>query len=174
MKTLIRLLGFCAVAFAAIPATADNAVATSERIVVPAHDIMRGQVIGDGDLVYANIPSGSVLVPVATSMNQLVGREARRLLRANEAVRADDVRRPILVERGSTVTMTFEAPGLVLTATGKAMGEGGMGETVVVLNPVSYRQITGIVTGPGQVRAGVMTQVSPGQLASTRNDQETP
>ena len=43
--------------------------------------------------------------------------------------------------------MTFDEPGITLTATGRATSEGGMGETVTIVNPVSYRQITGVVTG---------------------------
>jgi len=89
------------------------------------------------------------------------------VLRAGQPVRADDVRKPILVTKGQTITMTFAAPGLTLTATGRAMSEGGMGETVTVQNPVSYRQITGVVTGAGEVRAGDITSVvSPSQTAS--------
>jgi hypothetical protein len=36
-----------------------------------------------------------------------------------------------------------------------------------VLNPVSYRQITGVVTGPGQVRAGDATPPAPQQIAQS-------
>jgi flagella basal body P-ring formation protein FlgA len=82
------------------------------------------------------------------------------VLHAGEPLRRSDVRRPILVTKGSTVTLTFDAPGLTLIAVGKAMSEGGIGETVTVLNPVSYRQVTAVVTGPGEVRAGDVTPVS--------------
>ncbi len=124
------------------------------RVVIPTHDIARGEVIGKADLIYGTIPSTSSLSGIATSANDLDGREARRLLRAGETVRADDVRRPILVTKGSTVTMMFELPGVSLTAIGRAVSEGGLGESVTVLNPVSYRQITATVTGAGQVKAG--------------------
>ena len=85
------------------------------------------------------------------------------MLRAGESVRLEDVRHPTLVTKGSTVTMIFEAPGITLTAIGRAMSEGGMGETVTVQNPVSFRQISAVVTGPGQVRA-----LSAGASASPR------
>jgi hypothetical protein len=57
-----------------------------------------------------------------------------------------------------------------LTATGKAMSEGGMGENVTVLNPVSFRQITAIVTGQGTVKAeaGMGATVSPRMASITR------
>ncbi len=124
------------------------------RIVTPVHDIARGDVIADSDLPYGTAEQGAMFGNVVTSMNQLDGMQTRRVLRAGEAVRADDVRKPVLVTKGSTVTMTFVAPGVQLSATGKAMSEGGLGETVVVLNPVSYRQVSATVIGAGQVRAG--------------------
>jgi len=133
----------------ALPALADTGV----RIVVPARDIARGETISESDLSYVFVAAGNVMSGTATSADSLVGMQTRRVLHAGESVRTDDVRRPILVSKGSTVTMIFEAPGVTLTATGRAMSEGGLGESVTVLNPASYRQIIAVVTGPGSVRA---------------------
>jgi flagella basal body P-ring formation protein FlgA len=144
----------------AFPAFAD----TGLRVVVPAHDIARGDTIQESDLTYQTIADANVMSGTVTSMTMLVGMEARRVLRAGESVRGDDVRHPILVTKGSTVTMTFEAPGITLIATGRAMGEGGQGQTVTVLNPASYRQISAVVTGPGTVRAESSLQ----QLANAK------
>jgi len=36
---------------------------------------------------------------------------------------------------------------------GRAMSEGGIGDTVTIQNPASYRMISAIVTAPGTVRA---------------------
>ncbi len=165
MKNL-RDLALAAVAFAACPAFADQVLPT-EQIVVPAHDIQRGEIIADSDLAYQQVAANAGNSGAVTSIGELSGMEARRFLHAGEPVRADDVRRPILVTKGSTVTMTFEAPGIVLTAVGRAMSEGGLGESVVVLNPASYRQITGVVTGPGQVRAGEGAAAPAQQIAQS-------
>lgn len=135
------------------PAFADG----DARIVVPSRDIARGETIADSDLVYQNV-SPDRAREVVGSMNDLTGMQARRFLQAGQPVRSDDVRKPILVTKGSTVTMTFTVPGITLTAVGKAMSEGGIGEPVTVLNPISYRQITATVTGAGEVRAGDNTQ----------------
>ncbi len=132
------------------------------RVVVPSHDIGRGTVITDSDMIYA-VATGDVM-GVATSLADVVGLETRRTLRAGETLRVQDLRHPVLVAKGSTVTMVFEAPGVVLTASGRAMSEGGLGETVTIQNPASFRQISGIVTGPGQVRA----QSGGAQLGSNR------
>lgn len=121
------------------------------RVVVPTHDIARGTVINESDMTYAVATSD--VMGVATSVSDVVGLETRRTLRVGETLRLQDLRRPVLVAKGSTVTMVFEAPGVVLAATGRAMSEGGMGETVTIQNLASFRQISGVVTGPGQVRA---------------------
>jgi flagellar basal body P-ring formation protein FlgA len=132
------------------------------RIVVPAHDIARGTTIEPSDLAYATVPD-TVMSGTVSRPDDLVGMQTRRVLHAGEGIRLDDVRHPVLVTKGSTITMTFEAPGIVLTASGRAMSEGGLGETVTVQNPASYRQVSAVVIGPGQVRA---TFASP-RLAST-------
>jgi flagella basal body P-ring formation protein FlgA len=153
-----RLCLFVTALLMAWPAFADT------RVVVPNHDIARGDTIGTADLVYGTIQSNSVFSGLATTMDDLNGMEARRSLRAGEVVRLSDVRKPVIVAKGSTVTMTFIAPGVTLTATGRAMGEGGIGDTITVQNPVSFRQISCIVTGPGAVRAAN----SPATLALAR------
>lgn len=151
----LRLMIFAAALVMAYPAFADDGL----RVVVPNHDIARGETISESDLVYGTIPSNTVFSGIATSMDMLKGMEARRLLRAGEVVRVDDVRRPVVVAKGSIVTMTFEAPGVTLTASGRAMGEGGVGDTITVQNPISFRQISCVITGPGAVRAASSTLV---------------
>ena len=158
MRTLLFLMSLAVIAVV-MPAYAGPA-----RIVVPSHDIPRGAVLGDSDLDYQAVDVAAVQPGVVTAMNALDGMQTRRVLRTGEAIRLDDVRHPILVTKGQTVTMIFAAPGITLTATGKAMSEGGLGETVTIQNPVSFRQITGVVTGAGSVRAGDITNVT--QLAA--------
>jgi flagella basal body P-ring formation protein FlgA len=132
------------------PARADAPVL---RIVVPVRDLNRGEVIGESDLTFTEV-TGTALAPsTVTRFETLTGMQTRRLLRANQAVRAEDVRRPVVVTKGQTVTMTFQAPGIELSAMGRAMSEGGVGDTVTVQNPMSFRMVSATVTGAGTVRA---------------------
>jgi len=125
----------------------------SIRIVVPTHDILRGEVIGESDLTYAQVAGAALPSTTVTKFEVLTGMQTRRTLRAGESVRPDDVRRPVVVTKGQTVTMSFSAPGVELAAMGRAMSEGGVGDTVTVQNPVSFRMVTATITGPGAVRA---------------------
>jgi flagella basal body P-ring formation protein FlgA len=132
---------------------AGSAFAATVRIVVPAHDIARGDTISENDLTYATADGASLMSGVPTRMDEVKGMQARRMLSAGQPFRGDDVRRPIVITKGQTVTMVFDAPGVQLTAMGRAMSEGGVGDTVTVQNPASYRMISAIVTAPGTVRA---------------------
>jgi flagellar basal body P-ring formation protein FlgA len=122
------------------------------RIVVPNRDIARGEKIDQADLMLQ--PATNAVQPgTATRTADIAGMEARRLLHAGESIRLSDVRHPILVTKGAIVTMTFDDDGISLTASARAIGSGGIGETITVQNPVSFRQIGAVVTGPGMVRA---------------------
>jgi flagellar basal body P-ring formation protein FlgA len=143
------LLSLLFAALAAMPAFAESGV----RIVVPARDIARGDTISESDLTYATVPGNALMSGTVTSLAVVKDMEARRMLHAGEAMRADDVRHPIVVTKGQTITMLFHAPGVELTAMGRAMGEGGVGDTVTVQNPSSFRMIIGVVSGPGTVVA---------------------
>jgi len=94
---------------------------------------------------------------------------------AGEFLRSSDLKRPALVAKGSNVTMVFEAPGIHLTAVGRALAEGGEGDSIAVLNPTSYRQVVAVVTAPGTVRVGpttmapaTMSTKSPKAVAAAR------
>ena len=153
----MRALTLAIVLSLAAPAFADPAIngqpVNGPRVAVPAHEIERGETITDADLVMQTITPDRVRPGVVMDAANLIGHEARRVLRAGEPIRSEDVKMPTLVTKGSTVTMTFSEPGIVLTGTGRAMGDAGLGESVVVQNPVSFRQVSCIVTGSGAVRA---------------------
>jgi len=153
IRKLVTALGliaaFAAPAFADAPTLRNGNV----RIVVPARDIARGATISESDLTYAMVPGNALMAGTVTSFDGLKGMEARRQLHTGESVRTDDVRHPIVVTKGQTITMTFEAPGVELSAIGRAMSEGGVGDSVTVQNPASFRMITAVVTGAGTVRA---------------------
>ena len=150
----LMLLPFAVLMWAGSAFAATSAPgATTIRIVVPTRDILRGEVIGDSDLTFSDF-TGTALAPsTVTKFEVLTGMQTRRTLRTGESLRAEDVRRPVVVTKGQTVTMVFRVPGVELSAVGRAMGEGGVGDTVTVQNPASFRMIAATITGPGTVRA---------------------
>ena len=151
-RKFLLAFGFFALLPALMLATG-SAFAGTVRIVVPAHDIARGDTISDSDLTYTTVDGAALMSGVPTKLDEVKGMQARRMLSAGQPFRGDDVRKPIVVSKGETVTMQFTVPGVELTAMGRAMSEGGLGDTVTIQNPASFRMISGIVIAPGTVRA---------------------
>ncbi|HWU56345.1 MAG TPA: flagellar basal body P-ring formation chaperone FlgA [Rhizomicrobium sp.] len=153
---MTRKLLFIFGLFALMPAlllAAGSAFAGTLRIVVPVHDIARGDIVSESDLTYATVDGTALMSGVPTKMDEVKGKQTRRMLSAGQPFRGDDLRKPIVVGKGETVTMQFILPGVELTAMGRAMSEGGVGDTVTIQNPASYRMISGVVIAPGTVRA---------------------
>lgn len=82
----------------------------------------------------------------------LPGMAAKRALKAGTLLRDGDLSRPVLVERGSQVTMVYQSGGLSLSLKAKAMDSGGLGETVSIQNPASKRIVQGTVMAQGLVK----------------------
>ena len=160
---------FCAAAFSAFAQPKPND-AKEVDVVVPAHDIARGSRIGEGDLTYQAVAAFRANTGVIRSIPEAAGKEARRALRAGEIIRPSDLKRQTLVAKGSTVTMVFEAPGMQLTAVGRALSEGGEGDSISVLNPTSYRQVSAVVVSAGTVRVSALSAVAtpPKPVAAAR------
>ena len=152
-RKFLFVFGLFALMPALLLAAADAAFAGTIRIVVPAHDIARGDVIGESDLTYTTVDGAALMSGVPTKIDEVKGMQTRRMLSSGQPFRGDDLRKPIVITKGETVTMQFIVPGVQLTAMGRAMSEGGIGDTVTIQNPASYRMVAGIVVAPGTVRA---------------------
>ena len=111
-----------------------------------------GEVIGDADLELRAMRGDRLDRNAATSSAQLVGMTPARGLKAGRAVKVSEVRAPVLVAKGALVTMTLNAPGLTLTAMGRALEEGAEGDFIRVLNVQSKRTVEGVVAGQNQIR----------------------
>jgi flagella basal body P-ring formation protein FlgA len=112
--------------------------------------LRRGDTIKESDLLVQRRPKSEVGDDPLTR-DQAVGLALKRPLRAGQALRASDATRPEAVHRNETVTMIYEAPGIVLTMRGKAQESGAVGDLINVLNVQTNRTIQATVAGPGRV-----------------------
>ena len=132
-----------------------TAVETVEAAVL-ARNVERNEVIKSSDVVVERRAKAEVGGDVV-SRNRAVGMQARRQLRAGQALKTADLAKPDLVTRDQTVTMIYEAAGLYLTIRGKALEGGTEGDVVSILNLQSKRTVSGVVIGRGQVSISVAT-----------------
>lgn len=112
--------------------------------VVAAHTLRVGVVLDRSDLRAASDEA----LDAAESM---VGQEVRRAIYAGHSVKAADLGPPTLVKRNEVVVMRFRSGPLEIRAEGRALGRGGLGETVDVMNLASRQTVRAVVKGHGRV-----------------------
>jgi len=142
-----------------------TAIETIEAAVL-ARNVERNDVLKASDVVVERRPKAEVGADAA-GRDRAVGMQARRQLRAGQALRVADLAKPDLVQRDQNVTLVYESPGLYLTVRGKALDSGTEGDVVSVMNLQSKRTVSGTVTGRGQVSVTVTTLRSAPPVADT-------
>jgi flagella basal body P-ring formation protein FlgA len=122
------------------------------EVLTYARSLAAGEMVQPADLVWtkaAAIPSDA-----PSDADAVIGQVAKRPLRAGAVVQARDVGAAVVIKAGDLVTVTYEADGIALTLQGKAMGAGGVGETLPVLNTLSKKVVQTVAVGPGQAVVG--------------------
>lgn len=130
-----------------------RAAATMEVVTV-AHAVERGGVIKASDLALERRPRAEIGREPVTDPDIAIGMAARSNLQSGRILHANDVAKPDLVQRNETITLTYEVPGIALTARGKALDSGAQGDVIAVQNEQSKRTLQGTVIGPGRVAIG--------------------
>lgn len=112
--------------------------------VVAAHTLRVGVVLDRADL-------RAVADDANTAVDALIGLEVRRAIYAGHVVRPSSLGPPTLVRRNEVVVMRFRSGALEIRAEGRALGRGGLGEIVDIMNLASRQTVRAIVKGPGRV-----------------------
>jgi flagella basal body P-ring formation protein FlgA len=105
---------------------------------------------GDGVTVAnAELPDGES----PETYDLFVGREVKRTVYAGQPITLENTRPARLVMRNQVVTIKYINGPLEISTTGRAMAEGGLNDTVSVLNLQSRQLVQGVVQADGWVLA---------------------
>lgn len=149
--------------FAAIVAVGEKNMNASQRVRVTgqvlkmidvptlARRVAKGDVISENDIHWIQMRADRTQRDIITDVHSLVGMSPKRHLRPEKPIRASDIQRPILVEKGSLVTIILKKPGMMLTSRGKSMQNGADGETIRITNTNTSRTIEAVVVGSSVV-----------------------
>jgi flagella basal body P-ring formation protein FlgA len=130
--------------------------------------LAKGEIITEHDITWVKARADRTQRNVIVNAEDIIGMTPKRGLQAERPIRATDIQRPVIVPKGSIVTIILKKPGMTLTATGRAMQNGADGETIRVNNAKTKRTIEAIVIGSGMVT--VLPGIDkPAQLASIQN-----
>ncbi|GAC1393920.1 MAG: hypothetical protein NVSMB31_13750 [Vulcanimicrobiaceae bacterium] len=115
---------------------------------VAARDIAPGTILQDGDVKMARV---AFVGRQPNSAEVLVGRRIVAAYVKGQSIFIESTSTDQIVKAGSTVIMVVRDGGVALTADVIARTSGGLGDQVIVFNPSTNKQLSGVVTGPGRV-----------------------
>ncbi len=140
-----RLFTLC-IALVALPAAADTLVA--------ARTIRAMSVLTPEDLSVTDSDVPGAL----KSVSDALGMEARTILYQGRPILPEDIGPAATVERNALVTLVYNRGHLRITAEGRALGRGGPGDRIRILNLASRTTVTGTVDFDGTVAVGEISR----------------
>jgi flagella basal body P-ring formation protein FlgA len=121
------------------------------EVPVLARRMAAGDVIGKNDVKMATVRADRLQHDTIVDPEGLVGMAVRRFLQPDLPVRTSEVQRPLLVAKGSLVTLLLRTPYMTLTAQGKAQDNGAEGDAIRVTNTQSNQTVEAVVIGANVV-----------------------
>lgn len=133
-----------------LDATAD--IAAVLEVVVPVRLIKVDEQIESTDLSTDRVVLFDLRQPYATNPADVVGKAATRPLPPQSPIRLTAVRRPFAVHKGDRVTIEARQGGLSIQTVGITKSHGELGQTIIVSNVDSGKELRATIVGPGVVR----------------------
>jgi flagellar basal body P-ring formation protein FlgA len=127
-------------------------LAVYETVAVAARPLGRGERLSVGDIELQRQDVSRLSGGYRTRIQDVVGMEVRRSVRAGIVLDRSVVKPPILVSRGERVSITASSGVVQVSMDGKALDSGARGELIEVLNLSSRQKLEAEVIAPGVVR----------------------
>lgn len=124
-------------------------------VVIATRRLALGEVINRADAREVRLRAERVRPGAAQRLDQVVGQELRRPMAAEQAFGLVDLGPPSIVQKNQLVTLVLEAPGIQLSAQGRALEAASRGATVPVMNLSSRAVVEGVAIAPGRVRVAM-------------------
>lgn len=115
--------------------------------LIAARNIRAGAIITAGDITAPDDTDG-----MRRAVN-MIGKEAIRTFYQGQPLTEDDLRAPTVVKRNAIVHMEYSKGPMIISAEGRALDKGGIGERIRVMNLISKRVVTATIIGADSVRA---------------------
>lgn len=134
-------------------------------VPVLARRVSTQDVIKKHDVKLVPVRSNRIQKETIVSLSDLIGKSPSRTLTPGAPLRRKDVRPPLMVTKGSLVTMVLQGKFMRLTARGRSLEDGSKGDVIRIRNSKSNKQIEAVVIGPGRVAINPFGSVAMNQPA---------
>lgn len=140
----------------------------ARRVLVFSHALQSGSVVSMADVTMDDAYTGRAQDRTYTDEADIDGMTLTHSVMAGDAVQERDLHRTVVVHKGDPVLIVFTAPGLHLTASGRAIEDGGKGQYVRVLNLASNMIVTGRPNNASEVVVEAGSSGMPSDAATLR------
>ncbi len=122
------------------------------EVPVLSRRMVPGEIVGEDDIEWMAVPADRIARNVVVNQVNIVGMTPRRPVRAGEQLRSGEFQAPIVVAKNNLVSVHLRTERLRLTAQGRALEDGSMGEVIRVMNTASNTVINAVVVAAGKVQ----------------------
>ncbi|WP_305857424.1 flagellar basal body P-ring formation chaperone FlgA [Balneatrix alpica] len=123
-------------------------------VVILATNLSRNQMIDHSSIKVEEQDVSGLRQQYYTSVTEVLGYTTKRHLSANTVLGPDMLEAPMLVKKGTPVTINAIAGSVRIHTQGVAQTDGSLGQVIQVQNLNSQRIVRAKVIGPGQVQVG--------------------
>lgn len=127
-------------------------LAAQVDVVVPNRVLKADEIIEGDDLTMARVVTYDLKHSFLTDPEMVQGKSAARPLQPNIPLRQSFLKAPILVKKGDRVMIEAKRGGLSIQTSGITKGSGQVGQTVMVANLESGRELRAKIIAPGLVQ----------------------
>jgi flagella basal body P-ring formation protein FlgA len=126
-------------------------ISISQALVLSAKRIPEGSILRKEDLVLIEERKTRVSNHALTSLDEAVGKRAKRTIRSGKQLTSQMIENPPVVEKGKRVIIMTQYRGVRATTLGKVLEDGQAGDQVRVINVSSGKEIISTVKSQGVV-----------------------
>lgn len=126
-------------------------VRAAHKVLVFSRTLAMGAVLSPNDVQINDSYTGHTAAGTVADAGDVAGMTLLHSVLAGDVVMARDLQRTIVMHKGDPVLIVFAVPGVHLTATGRALEDGGMGQYVRAINASSGMVATGRVTSASEL-----------------------
>lgn len=121
-----------------------------DRYIITAQSLSAGQTITEFDLQEVRGDLGTLPPGVIHKKEQAIGKTIRFGLGAGQVLRSEQLSIPILVKQNQSVRIKVDGPGFSASTEGKALNNGGEGQTIQI-RTASGSTISGVIQADGSI-----------------------
>ncbi len=122
-----------------------------QPVAVTSRALSKGTILGDSDIYLKEFDTRRLTSPYFTNPGELIGREIKRAITANQIISPTLVEKKLLIRKGDLVYIEANKGAMLIRMTGTAEQDGALGEQITVINSRSGKKVYGYVKSQGVI-----------------------